>query len=206
MKTRGILASTGLHQACKGARTWALWMVAIVLPAAGGAQQRPIDTAGSTLTVRVYKAGIFSAFAHDHEITAHLAGGYVDTSARGVELRMRTEGLRVRDPDVSEKDRAEIQQTMLGPTVLDSGRYPEIMFRSTAAASGGAGSWTVHGELSLHGQTRPVIVQVRDNGGHYVGVANLKQSDFGIKPVRVAGGTVRVKDEVRIEFDIQLSK
>jgi hypothetical protein len=39
-----------------------------------------------------------------------------------------------------------------------------------------------------------------------VGNAVVKQSDFGIKPVKVAGGTVKVKDEVRIEFDIQLAK
>jgi len=30
----------------------------------------------------------------------------------------------------------------------------------------------------------------------------LKQTDFGIKPVTIAGGTVKVKDELTIEFDI----
>ena len=46
---------------------------------------------------------------------------------------------------------------------------------------------------------------VREAGGHYVGNARLKQTDFGIKPIKVGGGAVRVKDEVRIEFDIQLA-
>ena len=70
----------------------------------------------------------------------------------------------------------------------------------------GAGSWSVHGELTLHGQTRPVAVEVREKSGHYVGTARLKQTDFGIKPIKIAGGTVRVKDEVRIDFDIQLAR
>jgi hypothetical protein len=40
------------------------------------------------------------------------------------------------------------------------------------------------------------------DGGHYRGSASFKQSNFGISPIRIAGGTVKVKDEVKIEFDI----
>jgi hypothetical protein len=40
----------------------------------------------------------------------------------------------------------------------------------------------------------------------YRGSATLKQTDFGITPVTVAGGTVKVKDEVKIEFEIALVK
>jgi hypothetical protein len=40
--------------------------------------------------------------------------------------------LRVEDPGVSEKDRSEIQTTMLGPEVQDVARYPKIVFRSTS--------------------------------------------------------------------------
>ena len=40
------------------------------------------------------------------------------------------------------------------------------------------------------------------DGGHYRGFASFKQSNFGISPIRIAGGTVKVKDEVKIEFDI----
>lgn len=166
-------------------------------------QQRAIDTARSTLTVRVYKSGMFSAFGHDHEISAPIASGSVDPAARRVELRVRSAALQVRDPGASEKDRADIQQTM-DSQVLEVKRYPEIGFRATSAQSSGTGSWSLHGDLTLHGETRPVTVQVRDDGGHYVGAASLRQSDFGIKPVKIAGGTVKVKDEVRVEFDIQL--
>ena len=46
--------------------------------------------------------------------------------------------------------------------------YTQIVFRSTAAEPAGAGAWTVPGELSLHGQTPRITVQVRERDGHYV--------------------------------------
>ena len=39
-------------------------------PSLARAQTRVVDTGHSTLEVRVFKSGLFSAFAHDHEIEA----------------------------------------------------------------------------------------------------------------------------------------
>lgn len=183
-------------------------IVALVLTSACivAAQSRPIDVQKSHMTVRVFKAGLFSAFGHDHEIAAPIASGTVDLASRRVELRSRAAALRVRDPEASDKDRKDVQKTMLGPEVLDVDRYPQIVFQSRAAKPTGADSWTVSGELTLHGKTRLVTVQVHERDGHYIGTARLKQSDFGIKPIKFAAGTVRVKDEVRIDFDIQLTQ
>jgi polyisoprenoid-binding protein YceI len=186
--------------------TLVLAVSSLVWTAAASAEQHAIDTQKSVMTVRVYKAGAFSAFAHDHEIAAPIAGGSADTAARHVELRTNAGALRVSDKKGSEKDHDEIQQTMLGPEVLDAKRYPEIVFRSTSVEPAGQGSWSVHGTLALHGQTRPVTVTVSEKAGHYVGSSLLKQTDFGIKPVKIAGGAVRVKDEIRIEFDVQLAR
>jgi polyisoprenoid-binding protein YceI len=152
----------------------------------------------------VFKAGAFSAFGHDHEIAALLSAGTVDVATHRVELHVDAKGLRVNDPKVTDKDRAEIQATMLGPQVLDVARYPEIVFRSTSADSAGAGVWKLHGNLTLHGTSQPVDVDVTEQSGKYTGQAVLKQTGFGITPVKVAGGAVRVKDEVRIEFDIRV--
>jgi hypothetical protein len=46
-------------------------------------------------------------------------------------------------------------------------------------------------------------VQVTLKDGRYTGGATVKQTDFGIKPPGKAG--VKAKDEVRIEFDVQLA-
>jgi len=156
------------------------------------------------MTVRVSKSGALSMFGHNHEISAAVGSGKVDTGARQVELSVDASTLRVRDPEASEKDRAEVQKTMLGPEVLDVEHYKEMVFRSTSADAAGAGAWNVHGTLALHGQTKPITVRVTEKAGHYSGQAALKLSDFGIQQIKAAGGAVKVKDEIRIEFDIQL--
>lgn len=187
-------------------RLLALLAASLALTAVAIAQPRNIDPATSTLTVRVYKAGMLGAFGHDHEIAAPIARGTADPTARQVELRVNTASMRVRDPNSSEKDRGDIEKTMLGAEVLDAAKYPEIVFRSTGVEAVGQGGWTVKGSLTLHGQTAPVALDVREQGGHYVGKTRFKQTDFGIQPVKVAGGTIRVKDEIQIEFDIQLAR
>ena len=182
-------------------------MAAAVLLAAAAAagQPRPIDAGHSVMTVHVYKAGMLSALGHDHEISAPVSGGTVDTAAKSVELRIVAAELKVQDAKANDKDRAEIQATMTGAEVLDAQNYKEIRFHSTAVAGAGTGAWKLAGELTLHGQSRPVSVQVRELDGHYTGTCRLNLSDFGIKPVKAAGGTVRVKDEIQIDFDIRLA-
>jgi polyisoprenoid-binding protein YceI len=183
--------------------------ISIAVPASAGpaaAQPRTIDTGKSTMTVRVYKSGVLSALGHDHEISAPISGGTVDTAGNRVELHVKTGALKVHDPSGSDTDHEQIQTTMLGAEVLDVEKYPEIEFHSTSVEPAGAGAWKVQGDLKLHGQTNAVTVDVHEAAGHYTGSSRFKQTEFGMKPVKVGGGAVRVKDEVRIEFDIQLAR
>jgi polyisoprenoid-binding protein YceI len=167
------------------------------------AQTQTIDVSKSSLKIRVFKSGAFSAFAHDHEIQAPIDEGKIDSSASpSVQLRVDSRKMRVLDPDISVEKRTEIQHTMEGTAVLDVAHFPEISYRSTAITKTGDAHWEVRGNLNLHGQNQLVVVVVSLDGGHYRGSASFKQSDFGISPIRIAGGTVKVKDEVKIEFDI----
>jgi len=182
-------------------------LVSLSFPACLEAEEHSIDTTRSVIKVRVYKTGLFAAFAHDHEIEAPISGGAVEMSPRpSVELRVQAAQLHVLDPELSVDKRAEIQQRMESSEVLDSSRFPEILFRSVAAEKKLGEHWTIHGELTLHGETRPVTLDVAQEGGRFVGSTSLNQSDFGIVPVSIAGGTVRVKNQVRIEFDVLLVK
>ena len=165
---------------------------------AGGA----IDPQKSSITVRVFKAGVFSAFGHEHEISAPIEQGSFKENPASVELTVDARRMRVMDKGISEKDRADIQQTMLGPKVLDSEKFPTIRFRSTRVELLGEGKWSLLGDLTIHGETRPVKMHVEGANGRYRGTAELKQKDFGITPVTVGGGAVKVKNELRIEFDI----
>src|ERR1700722_9160720 len=168
------------------------------------AQQRNIDTEKSTLTIHVGKTGAFSALGHEHEIHAPIHSGTADTGAHpAVEIHVNARELRVTDKDAAEKERAEVQKTMLGPEVLDSDAHQEVVFKSTGAESVGQGRWTLNGNLTMRGQTRPVKVQVTLKDGRYTGETTVKKTDFGITPAGKAG--VRAKDEVKIEFDVRLT-
>ena len=60
----------------------------------------------------------------------------------------------------------------------------------------------MRGDLTLHGVTQPVELPITLANGRYTGSVKLKQTDFGIAPVSIAGGTVKVKDVIEIVFEI----
>lgn len=186
----------------RGVQIFILMILIIGLAALGHAADNLVDTNRSVMTVHVYKSGMFSAFGHEHEVSAPIVEGSFNEQQPAANLRVDARQMRVLDKDVSDKDREKIQSTMLGPEVLDSEKFPGIQFKSTSVSRLGDGRWLVLGELTLHGQTRPVKVQVEGQQGHYRGSSELKQKDFGIQPVSVGGGTVKVKNEVKVEFEI----
>jgi len=179
-------------------------LVGLVFLAITARAQPPlqIDSEKSTLRVHVFKSGLFSGLGHEHEITAPIESGSISEDPPMVELKVDARRMKVADSDVSDKDRAEIQQTMLGPKVLDSERFPEIRFRSRRVSKLGENQWQAEGELSLHGQTLPVTLVVSRENGVYRGRTELKQKDFGISPVTAGGGAVKTRNEVRIEYEI----
>jgi len=178
--------------------------VSLVCVLGMNAQQHGIDAQKSTLTIRVGKTGVFSGLGHEHEVRAPIHSGTAVTNSHpAVEIHVNARELHVIDKGESEKDTAEVQKTMLGPEVLDSEHHPDIVFKSTGAESTGNGKWTLRGNLTLRGQTRPVTVQVTLKDGRYTGETSVKQTDFGINPPGKAG--VRAKDEVRIEFEVRLA-
>src|SRR5206468_6350988 len=90
------------------------------------AETRPINADQSTLTVFVYKSGLFSAFADNHTVKAPVATGSIsDEAPLSVELTVHSSALRVLDPDLSADKRADVQARMLSADVLDSARFPE---------------------------------------------------------------------------------
>jgi polyisoprenoid-binding protein YceI len=173
--------------------------VALILSVGANPQARAPH---STITIRVRKSGLFSVFAHDHVITAPIARGTVDPKAMTVLITVATKQMRVADPDVSEKDRAEIQSTMLSPKVLDPEKYPAIQFTSSRIEQASPWHYLVRGKVELHGVSRELSFSVSGGPDRFQGKTKLKQTDFGIQPVSIAGGSVKVKDEVEIDFDV----
>ena len=185
----------------------AMAFATVAATAVVSAQTRPIDAEHSTLTVFVYKSGLFSGFADDHVIQAPIAGGSIASDAPlAVEVSVRSASLKVLDPKLSTDKRADVQTRMLGPEVLDSQQYRDITFTSTAIEPAGPDRWKVTGRLSIHGETRSTTFPVAREGGRYRGTVMVKQRDFGIQPISIAGGAVKVKDELKIEFDVVAQK
>jgi polyisoprenoid-binding protein YceI len=164
------------------------------------------DLQHSRMTVSVGKQGIFAFAADNHAISAPLASGSFDDTTHAVELSVDATKMQVLDPNASSGQRAKVQANMLGPDVLDVKSYPVISFRSGKVEERDASHWVVTGNLTLHGQTHPIGVQVAKlDALHFSGSATVRQSAFGITPLKVAGGMVKVKDDVEIQFEIALA-
>jgi polyisoprenoid-binding protein YceI len=169
-------------------------------------EKRQIDFAHSQLIVRVDKSGFFSGFGHAHEISAPIVRGEVESAKPlSVWFDVNAAGMTVVGKGESDDTKAQVQQNMLGADVLDVAHFPQIHFASESVEAIGDNRWRVHGQLTLRGQTHPIVLETRLENGHYRGTATIQQTTFGITPIRVAGGTIKVKDEVQIEFDIVLA-
>ncbi len=172
-----------------------------------------IDAAQSRFIVRAFAGGLLSAFAHDHTIAIRDIGGEADFTYGTVEpaslrITIKAASLAVTDK-ISESDRQKIQGEMR-EGVLEVSKYPEINFKSSSvnATKTGEGQYQarISGDLTLHGVTRPLTMAAQlefgDKSLRAKGNFVLKQSSFDIKPVSLAGGTIKVKDELKFTFDI----
>lgn len=190
----------------------ALWPATV---SSGQSRTYRIVTSESSLWVFVEKAGLLSAFAHNHEIGVKSWSGSVTLPDNGVaaasaQFEVDAKSLVVLDKKVSDKDRTEIFNSM-HREVLESEKYPRIVFRSvsiTGVAKSGENRYgfTLNGDLSLHGTTKriavPLTATVTPAEIRVSGKYRLKQTDYGIKPYSAAGGTVKVRDTVTINFSI----
>jgi len=85
---------------------------------------------------------------------------------------------------------------------LETKKFPEIAFRSSRVQKLADGQRKVDGHLALHGVTKAVSLTVKQTGEAYITHTVLKQTDFGIKPISIGGGMIKVKNEVEIDFQI----
>jgi len=98
---------------------------------------------------------------------------------------------------------------------FEAERYPEIHFRSTRIARAGKGQFTVTGDLTIRGTTKPVTLTVESGGrgkdpwgGERIGFSmatTINRKDFGLhwNQALEAGGVV-VGNEVKISVELEL--
>lgn len=172
-----------------------------------------IDPRASRFTVQAFATGMLSAMGHSPTIGIRSFNGEVDFNPESAEagrfrISIKANSLTVLD-DVSEKDRREMEQ-MMNELVLVPRKYPDILYDATEVAvsrlQGNLFSATINGNLTFHGltQRQPVAARIGDFGEmlRASGEFNLKQSDYGVKPISVAGGALKVKDDLKFSFEI----
>lgn len=105
-----------------------------------------------------------------------------------------------------------------GPDFFDVAQYPVMSFKSKKVEGAGPGAHKVTGDLTLHGVTKEVTLDVEDLSGESkdpwgntkigaVVKGKVKRSDFGLSwnaPLETGG--VLVGDDVKLEFDLQFLK
>jgi polyisoprenoid-binding protein YceI len=172
-----------------------------------------IDTTRSRFTVHAFAGGLLSFVAHSPTFAVQDYHGTVcfadDTRESGrIELSIRADSLRLQD-NVKPADRQEIETRMRGE-VLETAAYPEIRFEAErlTAQPLGHGEYRLHldGRLSLHGMAQPHRMDARllvyDDGLRASGETSLRLSDYRIKPVTAVGGAIKLKDQLRLVFDL----
>lgn len=172
-----------------------------------------IDFDVSRFTIQAFSGGMLSALGHNPKFVARDFSGDVtfdpdQPDAATMNLTMRAASLALVD-DVSERDRQMMLKTMQDD-VLESSKFPEFAYRcsqaSVRAARPGQFEVMLNGELTLHGVThhQPISanLSVTDPVLRATGEFTVRQSDYHIKPVTVAGSMLKVKDELRCSFDI----
>lgn len=173
-----------------------------------------IDTQSSSFVVQAFSAGLLSAFAHNPKIAIPDFQGDAEFTRAGsvlenarLQIRINANSLEVTD-DISEKDREEINSRMRRE-VLETDSYPEIVYdcpRITASGNGDRFWAALSGNLSLRGVTKglPISAKVQLNGDSLraTGEFSLRQSDYRIALISAAGGTIRLKDELKFMFEI----
>jgi polyisoprenoid-binding protein YceI len=176
-----------------------------------------VDARASRFTVQAFATGLLSAMGHNPRIGIRTFTGEVDFSAEaaqagGFRLSMKANSLGVLD-DISDKDRRDIEK-MMNDQVLEPSLYPDIVYRAPnvtiTRVESSLFSAALAGTLDFHGVTRnqPITARIAlfDEMIRASGEFSLNQSDYGIKPISVAGGTLKVKDELKFSFDMVARK
>jgi polyisoprenoid-binding protein YceI len=173
-----------------------------------------LDPTHSRFTVQAFVAGMFSFLGHSPTFAVNGYAGEVtlDPAApaegASVQIVVRAESLALMDK-VSASDRKQIEDAMRQET-LEVAAFPEIAFESTEVA---VGSRTedempvrITGRMTLHGVSRPQQIDGRltlySDGVRLVGEFMLPMSGYRIRPVVALGGTIKLKDALKVSFDL----
>ncbi len=167
------------------------------------------------VVIKTSRAGLAARAGHDLtievtrwsarvEVPAEEDGGVAKATISAeldlgsMEVREGTGGVK----PLTDGDRREIKKTMAG--ILGDAT---ATFASSRIIPSGASGGAVEGTVTLNGKTQPARLQVTAPGpGRYRGSATVAQTGFGIKPYTGFFGALKLRDEVVLDFEVDLGQ
>ncbi|MBS7458494.1 polyisoprenoid-binding protein [Coralloluteibacterium stylophorae] len=179
----------------------AIATAAVAFPAAAAPTTYTIDPSHTDVLVSWSHFGFSNPTIRFGDVEGTLTYDPQDPTASSVEVTLPLSGLQTQSDEFNEH--------LESGKWLDAGSYPEATFKSTSVAPAGEGRLEVTGDLTVHGQTRPVTLDVTINevGEHpmrkvpaagFAATTTLKRSDFGVGNYAPA-----VSDEVEVEITVE---
>jgi polyisoprenoid-binding protein YceI len=173
-----------------------------------------VDKAHTTLIFRVSHMGLSHFTSRFRRLDAQLHFDPNNIAATQLTATVDARSIQTDYPDPSYDFNAELQ----GEQWLNAAKFPEITFRTTQVEDLGNGALRVHGELTLRGITKPIVLDATYNGG-YAGLpvdpqarvgfsahGVLKRSDFGITGgIPLAGTNIGVGDQVAVTIESEFN-
>jgi polyisoprenoid-binding protein YceI len=160
--------------------------------------------------VFTFKDGLLSKIAHDLKLRITRFSVELDPAASSVSAELDAGSLVVvnamHDGEeapkaLSDADKQKIE-TQIRKEVLETDRHEIVRFRGSPLERRADGGYSVSGELTLHGTTRPLRIETRLEGGRHVAEVELHQPDYGIVPFKAMMGTLKVKADVRLRLSL----
>ena len=169
-----------------------------------------IDPAHSTADFKVKHMMIAHVKGTISGVTGDLTENVADASLSTIEATL----------DVSTLHTGEAQRDahVKSADFLDTEKYPTITFKSTKVQEKGPEEYAVTGDLTVHGVTRPVTLEVEGPsqphkdpwGNTRIGVSvktKINRKDFGLSwNAALETGGVLVGEDVQITIDLELIK
>lgn len=175
------------------------------------------DTKASQFTVQAFAAGMISVVAHSPKIAIRDWSGDVQFVANSLKnaslnIRAKTATFDVLD-EIRDDDRRKLQRVM-NDEVLEVSRFPEFVFESSSISAEMEKQdiyrVNVTGDLTLHGVTNShaFLAQVAFGADSFraYGGFTILQTDYGIKVAAIAGGTLKLQDELKCSFYVLARK
>lgn len=175
-----------------------------------------IDKAHTSVNFKVSHMGMSHYTARFTKIDGKLNFDPANPEAMTVEATLDPASIQTNyvDPKTGDFD-----TELAGKNFLDAAQFPQITFKSTKVVKTGDRTAQVTGDLSFHGVTRPITLDVKFNGGmaaHAMDPAarigfsaqgRLKRSDFGMGGgVPAPGSNMGVGDLVEIIIETEMSQ